>query len=109
MQEDITIPEETITIDLGAAKDGGEGIVAVDWYANKALPCEVTVTLAWTVNADETIDTVHLSAGLQNGTIVGDFDVNNAGLNARYPDASFIVAPTEPVEVDGVKYTFVLH
>ena len=73
------------------------------------MPCEVTVTLAWTVNADETIDTVHLSAGLQNGTIVGDFDVNNAGLNARYPDASFIVAPTEPVEVDGVKYTFVLH
>lgn len=95
------VTEKTVYIDLGPLSSSG----TVRWTAGEALMCDVRITLMWSADLDQSVDSICLSEGSSSGTI--DCGEGLPHLVGKTPDASFIISGGSTVS-DGITYTYIL-
>ena len=94
--------EKTVYIDLGPLSSSG----TVKWTASEALRCNVYITLMWSADLNESVDSICLSEGSSSGTI--SCRGNLSHLAGKSPDASFIISGGSIVS-GGITYTYLLR
>ena len=96
------VTDKTVYIDLGPLSSSG----TVIWAADEPLMCDVRVTLMWSADLDQSVDSMCLSAGSSSGTI--DCGEGLPHLVGKSPDASFIISGGSTVS-GGITYTYILR
>ena len=96
------VTEKTIYIDLGPLSSSG----TVKWTAEEPLKCNVYITLMWSADLNESVDSICLSEGSSSGTI--SCGGNLMHLVGKNPDASFIISG-ETTASNDITYTYILR
>ena len=96
------VTEKTIYIDLGPLSSSG----TVKWTAEEPLKCNVYITLMWSADLNESVDSICLSEGSSSGTI--SCGGNLMHLVGKNPDASFIISGGATAS-NGITYTYILR
>jgi hypothetical protein len=96
------VTEKTIYIDLGPLSSSG----TVKWTAEEPLKCNVYITLMWSADLNESVDSICLSEGSSSGTI--SCGGNLMHLVGKNPDASFIISGGTTAS-NGITYTYILR
>lgn len=96
------VTEKSIYIDLGPLSSSG----TVKWTAEEPLKCNVYITLMWSDDLNESVDSICLSEGSSSGTISCGGNLRH--LMGKNPDASFIISGGTTAS-NGITYTYILR